>query len=75
LDDYLEYKKTINTPEAQEELFERIENYDYDNDKDYAKGLPNIIQGWLEQQSKSGLWDKEKLDMEFVKAKAFYYCA
>lgn len=71
----MEYKKTINTPEAQEELFERIENYDYDNDKDYAKGLPNIIQGWLEQQSKSGLWDKEKLDMEFVKAKAFYYCA
>lgn len=61
--------------EQQEELFKRLEDYDYENDTNYTKGLPNIIHGWLEQQAKGGLWDKEKLDLEFSKAKAFYYVA
>lgn len=70
----LEKQHELNT-EQQEELYKRLEDYDYDNDINYTNGLPNIIHGWLEQQSKNGLWDKEKLDFEFLKAKAFYYVA
>ena len=60
--------------EQQEALYTRLEAYDYENDADYTKGLPGIIHQWLDQQSK-GLWDKEKLDFEFQKAKAYYYVA
>ncbi|KAI9482946.1 MAG: hypothetical protein EXX96DRAFT_606029 [Benjaminiella poitrasii] len=80
LEKYLEYeieklnkKQKVISDEQQEELFKRLENYDYENDVEYKKGLPSIIHGWLEQQSKSGLWDKDRLDQEFLKAKAFYY--
>ncbi|KAI7907675.1 uncharacterized protein BX663DRAFT_547367 [Cokeromyces recurvatus] len=59
----------------QEELFQRLEDYDYEKDADYVKGLPKIIHGWLEQQLKTELWDKERLDEEFSKAKAFYYAS
>ncbi|KAI8991794.1 hypothetical protein BDF20DRAFT_62664 [Mycotypha africana] len=84
LEQYLTYetekadlKKTEPKPseEDQENLFQRLENYDYENDVEYSKGLPNIIKGWIAQQSKTGLWDKEKLDTEFAKTKAFFYNA
>ncbi|CEP10592.1 hypothetical protein [Parasitella parasitica] len=79
LERYLEYEAEKIDRKAgeqqREELFNQIQDYDYDNDGDYTNGLPNIIHGWLEQQSKTGLWDKEKLEMEFLKAKAFYYNA
>ncbi|KAF1800607.1 hypothetical protein V8B55DRAFT_1534483 [Mucor lusitanicus] len=78
LEEYMKYeaeKLNRKVDEQQEELFEKVQDYDYDSDADYTKGLPNIIHGWLEQQSKTGLWDKEKLDLEFLKAKAFYYNA
>ncbi|GAN07464.1 hypothetical protein MAM1_0162c06961 [Mucor ambiguus] len=78
LEEYMKYEAEIldrKVDEQQEDLFNQVQNYDYDNDMDYTKGLPNIIHGWLEQQSKTGLWDKERLDLEFLKAKAFYYNA
>lgn len=56
----------------QEELFQRIDDYDYEKDEKYTSGLPNIIKGWLTEQSK-GLWDKERMDWEFIRAKAYYY--
>lgn len=76
LEAYLKYeqeKLEEKKNEQDEALFQRVEDYDYENDVDYTNGLPNIIHGWLEQQSKSGLWDKERLELEFSKAKAFYY--
>ncbi|KAI8388814.1 uncharacterized protein BYT42DRAFT_492412 [Radiomyces spectabilis] len=77
LEAYLEYEKEPR--KAQEEQFERVENYDYDNDTKYANGLPGVIKGWVEQQMQDGqrgkLWDKERLDFEFTKAKAFYYAS
>jgi len=78
LEEYMRYeaeKLDRKVDEQQEDLFNQVQDYDYDNDVDYTKGLPNIIHGWLEQQSKTGLWDKEKLELEFLKAKAFYYNA
>ncbi|KAL7326907.1 hypothetical protein PS15p_209173 [Mucor circinelloides] len=78
LEEYMKYeaeKLDRKVDEQQEELFNQVQDYDYDNDVDYTKGLPNIIHGWLGQQSKTGLWDKEKLELEFLKAKAFYYNA
>ncbi|OBZ88542.1 3-hydroxyisobutyryl-CoA hydrolase, mitochondrial [Choanephora cucurbitarum] len=67
LEAYLHYEA-----KEQEASFRRMEEYDFDNDTEYTNQLPAIIHNWLEQQSK-GLWDKEKLDTEFIKAKAFYY--
>ncbi|KAK4512610.1 uncharacterized protein ATC70_003313 [Mucor velutinosus] len=78
LEEYMKYeadKLDRQVDEQQEDLFNQVQDYDYDNDVDYTRGLPNIIHGWLEQQSKTGLWDKERLDLEFLKAKAFYYNA
>ncbi|KAI8636227.1 hypothetical protein BD408DRAFT_426496 [Parasitella parasitica] len=79
LNEYLEYEaekidRKLNE-QQQEELFNQIQAYDYDGDVDYTNGLPNIIHGWLDQQSQTGLWNKERLEMEFLKAKAFYYNA
>ncbi|KAI8339297.1 hypothetical protein BD560DRAFT_412610 [Blakeslea trispora] len=71
LEGYLMYKSKKEN-EEQEASFKRMEAYDFDNDREYISKLPAIIHDWLEQQSK-GLWDKEKLDTEFAKAKAFYY--
>jgi hypothetical protein len=74
LESFLEYEtEKLESGSSNEELFQRMEDYDYDNDINYTKGLPNIIHGWLEEQSKGGLWSKDKLDMEFSKAKACYY--
>jgi hypothetical protein len=78
LEEYLRYeqgKLEEKKNEQDEELFQRLEDYDYENDVDYTNGLPNIIHAWLDQQAKGGLWDKERLDLEFSKAKAFYYVA
>jgi hypothetical protein len=74
LESFLKYEteKLDNTPNN-EELFQRMEDYDYVNDTDYTKGLPSIIHAWLEEQPKGGLWAKDKLDFEFSKAKACYY--
>lgn len=58
--------------QQKQELYHRLQDYDYDHDEDYKIELPNIIRGWLGEQS-SGLWDKEKLEQEFSKTKAFYY--
>ncbi|KAI8079568.1 uncharacterized protein B0P05DRAFT_603841 [Gilbertella persicaria] len=71
LEGYLEYEAEKNRKER-EASFKRLEDYDYENDIAYTSGLPNIIHHWLEEQSK-GLWNKERLDKEFMKAKAFYY--
>lgn len=78
MEEYLRYeqgKLEEKKNEQDEELFQRLEDYDYENDVDYTNGLPNIIHAWLDQQAKGGLWDKERLDLEFSKAKAFYYVA
>lgn len=72
LESFLEYE-TQKLEQNNEELFQRIEDYDYDNDTEYIKGLPSIIHGWLEDQSEGGLWNKEKLDREFSKVKTCYY--
>ncbi|CEG63904.1 hypothetical protein RMATCC62417_00971 [Rhizopus microsporus] len=69
LDAYLQYEK-----EKKHALYERVEDYDYENDETFVKGLPEIIKGYVEQQKK-GLWDKDKLEFELRKAKAFYYHA
>ncbi|KAI8366344.1 hypothetical protein EDC96DRAFT_608050 [Choanephora cucurbitarum] len=71
LEDYLHYEAEKKTKE-QEASFRRMEEYDFDHDTGYTNTLPLIIHNWLEQQS-NGLWDKEKLDTEFTKVKAFYY--
>lgn len=75
LEEYLIYqqlKLDEKLGKQKEELYHRLQDYDYDQDEDYKTGLPNIIRGWLKEQS-SGLWDKERLELEFEKAKAFYY--
>lgn len=75
LEEYLRYqqlKLDEKLSQKKEESYHRLQDYDYDNDEDYKTGLPNIIRGWLNEQS-SGLWDKERLDHEFSKVKAFYY--
>lgn len=69
---YQQSKLDEKLSQQKEVVYHRLQEYDYDNDEDYKSGLPNIIRGWLNEQS-SGLWDKERLEHEFAKAKAFYY--
>ncbi|KAI8060969.1 hypothetical protein BC940DRAFT_310792 [Gongronella butleri] len=76
LDEYLAYELEEDKKE-QEQRFERVEVYDFDNDERYLQGLPNIIQGWVNKQLNDGkngkLWDKARLDLEYTKTKAVYY--
>ncbi|ORX45079.1 hypothetical protein DM01DRAFT_252206 [Hesseltinella vesiculosa] len=76
-DDYLAYELELEQAE-QEKLFRRVEAYDYDKDEGYLQGLPNVIQGWVQQQLNDGsgkLWDKSRLELEYTKTKAFYFSA
>ncbi|KAI8078326.1 hypothetical protein BDF21DRAFT_452671 [Thamnidium elegans] len=75
LESYLQYEQEKLDQKRNQQQFDRLEKYDYDHDEDYTKGLPNIIRGWVQDQTVNGLWDKEKLQLEFSKAKAFYYVA
>lgn len=78
---FLDYQRNASqltqAPKDQnEDLFQRVEKYAYDDDPKYMSGLPTIINGWVERQlaeKTSSSWDKNKLDEEFAKAKAFYY--
>ncbi|KAI9267014.1 hypothetical protein EDC94DRAFT_515084 [Helicostylum pulchrum] len=75
LESYLRYEQEKLDQKRNQLQFDRLEKYDYDHDEDYTTGLPNIIRGWVQDQTVNGLWDKEKLQLEFSKAKAFYYVA
>ncbi|KAG1046203.1 hypothetical protein G6F43_011153 [Rhizopus delemar] len=67
---YLDYEKKKALDE--EALFSSIEDYHYEDDEAFIKGLPHIIYDWVEQQ-KEGLWDIEKFEFELAKTRAFYY--
>ncbi|CAO3637470.1 unnamed protein product [Cunninghamella echinulata] len=72
-EDYLKYENEI----EKEKVYERMEKHDFDHDEKFIQGLPNIIKQWVQQQVQDGengkLWNKSRLDLEFNKAKAFYY--
>ncbi|KAI8096305.1 uncharacterized protein BX664DRAFT_323593 [Halteromyces radiatus] len=59
--------------------YQRLEEYNFDQDEKYIKGLPKIIEGWVQEQVSGSkpkkLWDKTHFDTEFIKVKAFYYSA
>ncbi|KAG0167946.1 Enoyl-CoA hydratase EchA9 [Apophysomyces sp. BC1034] len=72
LKEYIEYEAALNeSTKDQVLLFERLEEYDFDNDPKYVAGLPNVIKGWVDENEKG--WGKAQLDAEFTKIKAFYY--
>ncbi|KAI8970707.1 hypothetical protein BDB01DRAFT_814354 [Pilobolus umbonatus] len=69
LEEYLEYEQQ-QLLKSQEEEFEKMEAYEYNEDEEYLSGLGKIIPRWLEVAS---VWSKEKLESEITKAKAYYY--
>ncbi|KAF9432185.1 hypothetical protein BGZ76_011147 [Entomortierella beljakovae] len=73
LDDYLTWRKHLETPsdDPNVPIFKRFDDYNFDNDTKFQKGLPMII-GQLVKDGKSTL-DKAALQKEMTKAKAFYY--
>ncbi|KAF9162421.1 hypothetical protein BGX20_001731 [Mortierella sp. AD010] len=73
LDNYLTWRRHLEKPsdDPNVPIFKRFDEYDFDNDVKFQKGLPSII-GQLIQDGKSTL-DKAALEKEMTKAKAFYY--
>ncbi|KAI8330076.1 hypothetical protein BC941DRAFT_475842 [Chlamydoabsidia padenii] len=73
---YLDFEKEQQQQQEAIAKYERMEVYDFDADDNYIRGLPTIIQNWVQQQIQGKVfWDKTHLEAEFVKAKAFYYSA
>ncbi|KAF7732733.1 hypothetical protein EC973_000004 [Apophysomyces ossiformis] len=70
---YIEYEKALEEQTRKDQIaqFERLEEYDFDNDEAYLAGLPNVIQGWIDGKGRG--WSTEHLENEFTKLKAFYY--
>ncbi|KAI1301135.1 hypothetical protein EDD11_005783 [Mortierella claussenii] len=73
LDNYLAWRKHLEKPsdDPNVPIFKRFDEYDFDNDIKFQKGLPSII-GQLIKDGKGAL-DKAALQKEMTKAKAFYY--
>ncbi|KAF8964986.1 hypothetical protein BGZ46_000699 [Entomortierella lignicola] len=73
LDNYLSWRKHLEKPsdDPNVPIFKRFDEYDFDNDPKFQKGLPSII-GQLVKDNKNAL-DKAALQKEMTKAKAFYY--
>ncbi|KAI8141882.1 hypothetical protein BJV82DRAFT_617865 [Fennellomyces sp. T-0311] len=78
LEEYLLYEKQKNIPVEESpaiKAYRRLEAYDFDNDNKFLSGLPTIVRGWVNQQKNGNVWDKTRMDDEYVKAKAFYYAS
>ncbi|KAF9193681.1 hypothetical protein BGZ50_007257 [Haplosporangium sp. Z 11] len=73
LDDYLAWRKHLEKPsdDPNVPIFKRFDEYNFDTDVNFQKGLPSFI-GQLIKNGKSSM-DKAALQKEMTKAKAFYY--
>ncbi|KAF9977898.1 hypothetical protein BGZ73_004494 [Actinomortierella ambigua] len=73
LDHYLDWRKHLEPPtdDPAVPIFKRFDAYDFDTDARFQQGLPTLI-SQLVKDGKKAL-DKEGLQKEMTKAKAFYY--
>ncbi|KAG0232357.1 hypothetical protein BGW42_008226 [Actinomortierella wolfii] len=73
LDHYLDWRKHLEKPtdDPNVPIFKRFDAYDFDTDARFQQGLPTLI-SQLVKDGKNAL-DKEGLQKEMTKAKAFYY--
>ncbi|KAG0261160.1 hypothetical protein DFQ27_003122 [Actinomortierella ambigua] len=73
LDHYLDWRKRLEPPtdDPAVPVFKRFDAYNFDTDARFQKGLPTLI-SQLVKEGKNAL-DKEGLQKEMTKAKAFYY--